>query len=200
MTGRPPAPAPARAAAPAPADGSPGPVPGQVLLHPTVLVAVAVLVVNDHVLKPRFGNAVTGKVSDVAGLFFFPLVLLALLEWSRWLCRRVRWRYGRGEALAAVSITGAGFVAVKLVPMVGTAYVVVISGFRWMGESAVALASGEGMASLTQVQLAPDGSDVVALPVLLVSYLVAARSPRWHLAAASSGAASGALAGGGFGR
>lgn len=185
---------------PAPADDPSGPVPGQVLLHPTVLVAVAVLVVNDHVLKPRFGNAVTGKLSDVAGLFFFPLVLLAVLEWSRWLGRRDRWRYGRREARAAVGITSAGFAAVKLVPMVGSAYVAVLARLRWMGESAVALASGEGMASLTPVQLVPDGSDVVALPVVVVSYLVAARSSRWHLAAASPGAASGALAGGGFGR
>jgi hypothetical protein len=40
------------------------------------LFAVAVLIVNDHVLKHRFPGLVTGKLSDFAGLFFFPLLLV----------------------------------------------------------------------------------------------------------------------------
>jgi len=48
------------------------------LLHPVPLGAIVLLVVNDHVLKARGPGFVTGKLSDVAGLVFFPLFLDAL--------------------------------------------------------------------------------------------------------------------------
>jgi hypothetical protein len=49
-------------------------------LHPLPLFALAALAINDHLLKgahllPKW---VTGKISDFAGLFFFPLLLTAL--------------------------------------------------------------------------------------------------------------------------
>ena len=46
-------------------------------LHPVALIAVVVLVVNDWVLKPSSVPAwLTGKLSDVSGLVFAPLVLI----------------------------------------------------------------------------------------------------------------------------
>ncbi|HEX8110583.1 MAG TPA: hypothetical protein VF516_22785, partial [Kofleriaceae bacterium] len=39
-------------------------------LHPAALAAVAVLVVNDWVYKPLAPGAITGKLSDLAGLAF----------------------------------------------------------------------------------------------------------------------------------
>lgn len=49
-------------------------------LHPVTLLAVAVLVVNDWYLKARFGPSfVTGKLSDLAGLTFAPVVLSAAI-------------------------------------------------------------------------------------------------------------------------
>jgi len=47
---------------------------------PAPLLAVAVLAVNDHALKDRFHNAVTGKLTDLALCFFFPLLLSVLLR------------------------------------------------------------------------------------------------------------------------
>lgn len=44
------------------------------LISPAFLVAVAVLVVNDWVLKPALGNWLTGKLSDFAGVFALPLL------------------------------------------------------------------------------------------------------------------------------
>lgn len=49
------------------------------ICHPVALAAVFVMAVNDHWLKfahilPR---GVTGKLSDVVGVFFFPLLLAA---------------------------------------------------------------------------------------------------------------------------
>lgn len=48
---------------------------GDSLLHPVVLVAVVVLVLNDHWWKGVGPALVTGRLSDVAGLLFFPLLL-----------------------------------------------------------------------------------------------------------------------------
>lgn len=46
---------------------------------PATLAAVALLALNDHVLKAAFHNGVTGKLSDIAVCFFLPLYLSALL-------------------------------------------------------------------------------------------------------------------------
>ena len=58
-------------------------------LHPVTLAAVVLLVVNDWVLKPRFrGSFVTGKLSDIAGLIFAPVVLSALIGLALQAARR----------------------------------------------------------------------------------------------------------------
>jgi hypothetical protein len=46
---------------------------------PLPLAAVALMAVNDRFLKGWFGNAVTGKLSDIAICFFLPLFTSALL-------------------------------------------------------------------------------------------------------------------------
>lgn len=52
---------------------------------PLPLAAVALMAVNDRFLKPRFGNAITGKLSDIAVCFFLPLFTSAVLGlvWRR---------------------------------------------------------------------------------------------------------------------
>ncbi|MCC6617494.1 MAG: hypothetical protein IT341_00485 [Chloroflexi bacterium] len=46
-------------------------VPADGLLHPVVLGAIGLLLLNDHVLKTTTPGFVTGKLSDFAGLAFF---------------------------------------------------------------------------------------------------------------------------------
>ena len=46
-------------------------LPAGELFHPVTLAALALLVVNDRVLKGALPGAVTGKLSDVAGLASF---------------------------------------------------------------------------------------------------------------------------------
>jgi hypothetical protein len=55
-------------------------VRASVIARPLPLAAVAVLALNDHVLKRLWPSALTGKLSDVAGLFFFPVLLAALIR------------------------------------------------------------------------------------------------------------------------
>lgn len=49
-----------------------------ILTSPAFVAALALLLLNDFALKPLFGNALTGKLSDFAGLFVFPLFWAAL--------------------------------------------------------------------------------------------------------------------------
>jgi hypothetical protein len=67
--------------------------------HPVTLLALALLLLNDHVLKAAYPGWWTGKLSDAAGLVVAP-PLLALLA------RRV-------PAWVPVMVTGVGFVLVK---------------------------------------------------------------------------------------
>ncbi len=41
------------------------------LLHPAFLIALGLLIANDWLFKPMFHNALTGKLSDFAGVFAF---------------------------------------------------------------------------------------------------------------------------------
>ena len=50
------------------------------LQHPLTLLSIAVLLLNDHVLKIVSPSWLTGKLSDFAGLFFFPFIVAAGLS------------------------------------------------------------------------------------------------------------------------
>jgi len=101
-------------------------------VHPITLAAVALLVLNDWVLKPRFGpSLVTGKLSDLAGLVVAPVALSAGLG----LCLRLAAMLGaavdpslsRRRLVLCTLATGAVFAAVKLDPAAARAVAAVIS-------------------------------------------------------------------------
>ena len=46
-------------------------------ISPIVIFSVFGMVINDHFFKAAFHNDLTGKLSDIFGLFFFPLFLSA---------------------------------------------------------------------------------------------------------------------------
>ncbi|MBK7992883.1 MAG: hypothetical protein IPK14_05530 [Blastocatellia bacterium] len=48
------------------------------LSSPGFLLALLLLLTNDFIFKPIFHNFITGKLSDFAGLFVFPIFWLAL--------------------------------------------------------------------------------------------------------------------------
>ena len=88
------------------------------LVRPCVLVAVALLVVNDHVLKSAAPGVVTGKLSDFAGLAFFPLLLAAAAE-------MLGVRRGMRTIVIATIATGVVFASIKLSVSAGDVYRVV---------------------------------------------------------------------------
>jgi hypothetical protein len=57
--------------------------PSDLLLSPLLLASVTLLAANDWILKPAFHNAVTGKLSDVAGVAALALFLRAVLPGRR---------------------------------------------------------------------------------------------------------------------
>ncbi|MDN5545067.1 MAG: hypothetical protein L0H03_07325 [Rhodococcus sp. (in: high G+C Gram-positive bacteria)] len=132
--------------------------PGDLLLSPWALVSVSVILVNDHVLKGAFGNTMTGKLSDVAGVFLFPLLLLSVLELLR------RKLAGRAAIAWSIAVTGIGFAAVKTVSPIGDAYEWVIGFFRWT--------AGGFRGELLPIVVFRDPSDLWVLPILFASYLV----------------------------
>src|ERR687898_3548159 len=73
------------------------------LAHPGSVLALVLLVLNDHVLKQAWPGWVTGKLSDVAGLVVAPLLLAALLAVAR----------ARRPVAIAVVVTGLGFTFCK---------------------------------------------------------------------------------------
>jgi hypothetical protein len=52
------------------------------LSHPYSVAAAVTLAVNDHILKGLAPGWLTGKLSDFAGLFFFPYLLTLVSPWS----------------------------------------------------------------------------------------------------------------------
>jgi hypothetical protein len=146
------------------------PAPGAALLHPAALLAVAVLVANDHVLKPRLGaepalGLVTGKVSGVAGLVFFPLLLVALVELARWAAGRPR-PCGRRGLRWAVAATGLGYAAAELVPPAAAAHAGALAALRWAPAGLAAALAGAPWPPVPEVAPVMDVTDILCLPAL----------------------------------
>lgn len=136
------------------------------LAHWPSLVAVAILLANDHVLKVRYPSWLTGKLSDLAGLYFAPYLFLTTGLAIVWLAQAVggRGRPGRAalprravEALATwlYLATGIAFAALKLSPTT----------------AAPVLAVAESVLG-GPLRVAADPSDLLALAVLPASYAV----------------------------
>jgi outer membrane protein assembly factor BamB len=113
------------------------------LRHPAWWIALVVLVVNDHALKGAglLPAAITGKLSDFAGLIVAPIVLAAL-------CRA---RSRRGAAAAVVAV-GVWFALVKALPPAAAAWeqLTALAGVPW--------------------RLVADPTDLIALPMAWVGW------------------------------
>ena len=121
-------------------------------LHPIALLAVIVLLVNDWVLKPHFrGSFVTGKLSDIAGMVFAPVVLSAAIGLVLKLARRDP-TLTRRRLVLCCAATAVGFVLVKLVPSIG---IIVAHAISIFGRRA---------------GFYPDWTDVLCTPFVLVAY------------------------------
>jgi hypothetical protein len=156
------------------------------MLHPAMLLAVAVLALNDHWLKGRFGTGptagmVTGKASDVAGLAFFPALVVSVIEVARWARRRGRggWASGRRELAAAMAVTAAGFAAVQSIPPAAVGYEAVLVVLRWWPACVAAALGGQPWPPIPEVDHVMDASDILCVPAVWASDWTARRTG-WH--------------------
>jgi hypothetical protein len=149
-------------------------VPGDGLLHPLVLAAIGLLLVNDHVLKAAWPGLVTGKLSDFAGLLFFPLFLQAAAEVGGALAGRPLVANQRVLAVA-IAATAAAFIAIQLWPVAAEAYAVSLGHLQWLAGLLPSTLAGAPIGSPTRVLVTADPSDLLALPMLLVAYRLGLR-------------------------
>ncbi|MEV1285786.1 hypothetical protein [Micromonospora sp. NPDC049679] len=128
-----------------PAPGGAG-APLAWLGHPVTVIALVVLVVNDHVLKTAFPGWATGKLSDVAGMVLAPPLVAVV---ATLLVPRLPSRIAVAAGLASV---GAAFTAVK-----ATGYGAGVASAAW------------SVVNGPSVVLA-DPTDLLALPALAVAW------------------------------
>jgi hypothetical protein len=144
----------------------PVPIAGERLLHPLILLAIGTLLLNDHVLKGQWPGLLTGKLSDFAGLVFFPVFLQASWELACFVGGQF-WSHSQRVLCACAVLTGAVFACVKLFPLGGQLYRYGLGALHGLPATVLDVIQGEAprvvLARLTQ-----DPSDVVALPALLV--------------------------------
>jgi len=115
------------------------------LIHPLWLGALALLAINDHLLKGsgHLPGWLTGKLSDFAGLVVAPALLATLLRLS-----------SRRGLVAAHVATGAVFAAIKIFPDAARAFeaLTALTPFPW--------------------SITVDPTDLAALPALAVAWRV----------------------------
>lgn len=125
-------------------------------LHPLPLAALVLLAVNDHLLKgagllPKW---VTGKLSDIGGLFFFPLLLTAGFDCALYAAARLTgWRVDfslrRWKLYAAGALTAAVFIPLELSDWWGEFYV------RTLGQIGFPSATYQDLSDLLCVVMIP---------------------------------------------
>lgn len=144
-----------------------------VLLHPGALASLVLLLLNDHHLKAAFPGTITGKVSDLAGLVFFPLLLVTALELARW-CSKSRGGYTTRELRCSLLVAGGGFALVKSSTAIAGWYSWTLGVLRWPFRTSVALASGSELPDVAPVVVLADRTDLIALPALLLAWRIGA--------------------------
>ncbi|WP_281328756.1 hypothetical protein [Polyangium sp. 6x1] len=138
------------------------------------LFALATLVVNDHVLKQRHPGWVTGKLSDVAGMVFFPLFLLAVIDMGGRLLGRARFRRDR-VLLMCAQATAIVFCAVKTWAPATELYEWGLGLLQWPFRALVAILGGGSPGAVGRVALVQDVTDLVAVPFVALALLVGVR-------------------------
>ncbi len=145
-------------------------LPAGEFLHPIPLAALVLLAVNDHLLKGGgvVPGAITGKLSDVTGFIFFPLLCTAVLDTLLWGAARLgapvdfslRW----WKLWAGLAATIALMAAIKLSPAASNALAdflgaigfpshIVVDAYDLLAFPAIAIPFWVGRAEIRRVPL-----------------------------------------------
>lgn len=145
------------------------------LLHPIAVASLAVLLLNDHVLKGAWPGWWTGKLSDVAGLIVAPVAIAAVVAA---LGRRRRLRVSpMAVAVVVTVVVAVGFTAAKVDPTANTVGSWALGVVTWPLTVLGDLLAGRAIRPIGHLGLVLDPTDVVALPAALVGGWLAAGLP-----------------------
>ncbi len=119
--------------------------PQRAFTHPMWWIAVALLVINDHLLKGAhmLSVEITGKLSDFAGLMVAPVLIAVLLQ-----------ARSRRAFLATHLLVGVTFSTINLSPSAAKLFATATTVTPWPWDITV------------------DPSDLIALPMLGISWLL----------------------------
>lgn len=123
--------------------------PGSLLLRPAPLVALLLLVLNDHVLKEVCPGLITNKLSDLAGAFLLPVLVLSVAEL---VAARRRYISSVSAATMVCFLTALGLILVKTCAATSDVY-----------GTLVGLARYPFIHAFHRVQVATDPTDLGAL-------------------------------------
>ena len=142
---------------------------GRAMLHPGCLLALGVWWLNDDVLKARYHNWLTGKLSDLACMVVFPVLVLCVIQLAQSL-RGVCWLPSRAQVLVTVVGVGLVFAGINLSATVGSAYQAVFA--RVLQPFLFVFHGIDGLPAIGHTR---DPTDLLALPGLLFAYWLAPR-------------------------
>ena len=97
-------------------------LPADFLLSFTFLTALAILILNDFVLKSQFPGVLSGKLSDIAGPVVVTLLAVAILEAVVHALDKAGWAKPWWFTAAAIAVVCL-FAAIKLTTFGSAAYV-----------------------------------------------------------------------------
>jgi hypothetical protein len=144
---------------------------GDALLHPAAIAAVALLLLNDHVLKATSPGFLTGKLSDFAGLAFFPLVLLS--AWELATAAGGRWRGpSSGPLVVATLATAVVFVGTKASAPGNAATGAALGWLQWVAASPLAAIGVTSSPVYRPVVVVQDPTDLAGLAALAVCLFI----------------------------
>lgn len=122
------------------------------LVHPLSILAIVLLLLNDHWLRYAHPSWLTGKLGDFTWLLFAPFITALLLAWiipKRW-HKQTQWVGG-----LSIAFIGVWFATAKTIPVVHELTTRTLS----------AIVGWEG-------QLRLDATDLLTLPALLISVYI----------------------------
>jgi hypothetical protein len=150
-----------------------GPDAADALLHPVTLAALGLLLLNDHVLKAAWPGPISGKLSDLAGLAFFPILLVS--GWELALESKGRWRGPSAQTLAlAVVVSTVGFILIKTVPSAAEAFGWILGLAQWLLTVPIRTLAGLPVLPVVPTIVVADPTDLAALPAVMIAIWVGA--------------------------
>lgn len=160
------------------AEASARSLPGEVLLHPLAWGSLLMWFINDHIFKGWLPGTWTGKLSDVACLIAFPLLLVAGYEVVAAALGARRWR-SPWVAAAALGLAGFVMASINVWPLAAEGYERGLGLLQWPFLAAAAWWGGAAVPGPGRAALTMDPGDLWTLPALLgAAWVCWRRAPR----------------------